>query len=87
MAETAGISKQAVGERLVELSSLGLVETVPDPLDGRAVLVQLTARGREVRRASDEAIRRMERAWARQVGADRYRVFREVLDELSGATD
>lgn len=84
IAGAAGISKQAVGERLGELSSLGLVELVPDPRDGRALLVQLTPRGHEARRASNEAIRRMERAWARQVGADRYRVFREVLDELTG---
>lgn len=85
LARGAWISKQAIGQRVKELEQLGWVTVGPDPDDGRAVRVRRTAEGDRVRRGAVGAIRRMEQDWADQVGAARYRVFREVLDELGSA--
>ncbi len=76
------ITKQAVGQRVREMEELGLVETEPDPDDGRAIIVRRTTAGDRVAEAILHDIDEMERAWAREVGEERYAVFRAVLDEL-----
>ena len=48
LAEHANIAIQAMGELVTYLAERGYVERVPDPSDGRAKLVRLTARGWEV---------------------------------------
>ena len=82
LAQGAWITKQAMGQRVRDLQERGWVDVVADPADGRAVLVRRTAQGDRVRRAALGAIRAMEEQWSDQVGAERYRVFRSVLDEL-----
>ncbi|HKJ54483.1 MAG TPA: MarR family winged helix-turn-helix transcriptional regulator [Nitriliruptoraceae bacterium] len=76
------ITKQAVGQRVRELEELGLVETHPDPDDGRAIIVSRTTAGDRAAEAILDAIDEMERAWAQEVGEERYAVFRAVLDDL-----
>lgn len=76
------ITKQAIGQRVRELEELGLVETHPDPDDGRAIIVRRTTAGDRVAEDILDAIDEMERAWALEVGQERYAVFRAVLDEL-----
>lgn len=46
VASRAGVTKQAVGQLVDELESLGYVTRVPDPTDARARLVVFTERGR-----------------------------------------
>ena len=87
LAEGAWITKQSLGERIREMESLGLVTTTPDPGDGRARLVRRTARGTKVRAVTESAIAAMEAEWAPRVGADRFAVFRSVLEELAASTD
>ena len=77
------ISKQAIGMRIQELVSLGLVVVEPDPSDRRATLVRCTQAGEEVRDRTLESIVDIERTLRAQVGDDRYEVFRSVLDELA----
>lgn len=76
------ITKQAIGKRLRELEELGWVSLVPDPSDGRALIVRRTRKGDRVRAAARSAIHAMEEEWSAAVGADRYATFRAVLDEL-----
>lgn len=83
LAEGATISKQAVGQRIRDLAQRGWVVLRPDPTDGRALLVHRTEEGAEIRRQVRQAIGALEAEWADSVGAERYAVFREVLDELS----
>ena len=83
LAEGATISKQAVSQRIRELVARGWVELHPDPSDGRALLVHRTSDGDDVRGRLREAIRALESEWAGVVGAERYAVFRSVLDELA----
>lgn len=43
LARRMGISKQAVGQLVDELTGMGLLERVPDPADGRAKLIRFAA--------------------------------------------
>jgi DNA-binding MarR family transcriptional regulator len=45
LARRVDVSKQAIGQALADLAAQRLVELVPDPSDGRARLVRLTASG------------------------------------------
>jgi DNA-binding MarR family transcriptional regulator len=58
------------------------VETVPSPADRRAKLIRRTAKGDEVTRTIRALVTRVEARWRREVGAERYAVFRAVLSEL-----
>lgn len=77
------ITKQAVGQRVRELVELGLVVVEPDPGDGRATRVRRTAEGDRVRDRTLAGALDVERELRDQVGADRWAVFRDVLDELA----
>src|SRR4051794_41987262 len=47
IARRAGISRQAVGQTVAQMKSLGLVKLAPDPTNRRAPLGQPTAKGRK----------------------------------------
>jgi DNA-binding MarR family transcriptional regulator len=85
LADGAWISKQAIGKRIQDLEARGLVRVGPDPSDGRAVLVHRTGEGERARASIRAQIRDLEEDLSAQVGPERYRVFREVLDELAGS--
>jgi DNA-binding MarR family transcriptional regulator len=82
LAERAGYTKQAVGEVVVDLEGLGYVERVPDPLDGRAKIIRLTARGREALQLARATFDEIERELGERVGEHRMATVREVLEEL-----
>ena len=48
LAEAAQLSKQTLGSILDQLERAGYVARIPDPADGRARLVTVTDRGREL---------------------------------------
>jgi DNA-binding MarR family transcriptional regulator len=76
------ISKQAIGQRVRELQELGLVTVQRDPHDRRATVVRRTSEGDRVLTHLTEGIADVERELRHEVGAARYDVFREVLDQL-----
>lgn len=80
------ISKQGLGQLVAQLVAGGYLESVADPADGRAKLVRRTARGDEVVRTIRTLLARVEARWRREIGAERYAVFREVLSELVAAS-
>ena len=49
LADRTGLDKSTVSRQVARLVELRLVERVPDPLDGRARIVQLTADGFRLR--------------------------------------
>jgi DNA-binding MarR family transcriptional regulator len=87
LAERSGFTKQAVGEAVDDLQRLGYVERVPDPSDGRAKLVRLTARGTAARMAGREILFDIEKRWAAQIGEERVAAIREALEALYAAED
>ncbi len=87
LADATQLSKQTLGSILDQLEGAGYVSRVPDPSDGRARLVAITERGRELVTLSLPVVQEMERAWARHLGPTRTRQLREALTELRELTD
>jgi DNA-binding MarR family transcriptional regulator len=85
LAERSGLTKQAVGEVVDHLEALGYVERVPDPLDGRAKIIRLTARGKEARQAAERIFEDIERRWGEEVGPERMAAMRETLEAVVSA--
>jgi MarR family transcriptional regulator, temperature-dependent positive regulator of motility len=78
LAEAAGMTKQSMGELVDHLERRGYVERCPDPRDGRAKIVVLTAKGRRGIEAAAELIAEIEGELARWMGKER-------LEELTGS--
>lgn len=81
LAESSGLTKQAVGEVVADLERLGYVERAPDPEDGRAKLIKLTALGGDAHATALRIFEEIEREWAERFGADRLEAMRELLEE------
>ena len=87
LAEASQVSKQTLGSILDQLERAGYVARVPDPSDGRARLVTVTAAGRELVAISLPVVQQMERAWTEHLGPTRSRQLLQALTELRGITD
>lgn len=83
LAEAAGISKQAVGQRIQELIDRGWMVLDRDPSDHRARIARRTQEGHRVHALLVAAIGSLEDEWRESVGADRYATFLDVLAELA----
>lgn len=83
LARRARVTRQAVAPRLREMTERRWIEQLPDPTDGRAVIVRRTPLGDDVLHLLESVIADIEQDWAAQVGAERYAVFRAVLDDLA----
>ena len=83
LAESSGLSKQAVGEVVDDLEKLGYVERAQDPQDGRAKVIRLTKRGADAHRTALEIFAEIERNWTERHGAERVRTMRELLEEIA----
>ena len=85
LAQQARVTKQTLGEIATDLERLGLLERVPDPSDGRAKLLRLTARGRAAQAAARAIFDDIESLWAERFGAERVALLRETLEEIVAA--
>ena len=83
LAERARMTKQSVGEVASDLERRGYVERVPDPSDGRAKIIRLTPRGREVQAIGRRLIADVERDWAERYGEERVAALREALEAIT----
>lgn len=82
LARRAGVTKQAMGKLVQEMSELGYVRTIPDPTDGRAKLVTYTRRGLVLARHIVEAAEVVEGQYEAVLGRRRLRELRALLAEL-----
>ncbi len=82
LARRAGVTKQAMMIVVDELEVRGLVRRTPDPEDGRAKVVRLTARGRTFAAECRRAVAAVEARTRRTLGGRRYEGLREALDLL-----
>jgi DNA-binding MarR family transcriptional regulator len=88
LAERAGMTKQAVGEVVSELEQVGYVERVPDPADGRAKIIKLTARGLEVWKLGYAVMDEIRGRWAERYGKERVDemvdLLMQIVDDAAG---
>jgi DNA-binding MarR family transcriptional regulator len=87
LADRAQIAKQTATALVDKLERAGYVERVPDPSDGRARLVRMTARAEAavpLARAEED---RIEAEWREHLGARRMQQLREALTALREITD
>jgi DNA-binding MarR family transcriptional regulator len=82
LAEKSGMTKQAFGEHVANVESLGYIVRVPDPEDGRAKLIVPTPRGREALILGRQVFADLEREWAEAIGVERVAGLRETLQEI-----
>jgi DNA-binding MarR family transcriptional regulator len=82
LARRAGVTKQAMMVVVDELEVRGLVRRTPDPDDGRAKVVRLTARGRTCAAECRRAVAAVEARARRSLGGRRHDGLREALELL-----
>ena len=87
LAAWAGMTKQQLSLLADELVGLGYLERAPDPADGRARIVRLTAGGEAAFTLVREINARIEAEWAARFGDDRLRSLRRELEDLLRALD
>jgi DNA-binding MarR family transcriptional regulator len=87
LAAQARVAKQSAAFLVEQLEAAGYVERVPDPTDGRARLVRLTARAGKVVSAANAEVERVLSEWADHVGADRLGQVYDVLRDLREVGD
>jgi DNA-binding MarR family transcriptional regulator len=87
LAEAAQLTKQTVGFLVDALERAGYVERKPDPRDGRARLVCISARGRAAVEASKPVVAEVEAQWAAHLGPRKMAHLREALTALREITD
>lgn len=87
LADRAGVTKQTASLLVAALEREGLVERVPDPEDGRARLIRLSARGREAAQRAMEVVVGVESEWTAHLGPELTERLREALVRLSEVTD
>lgn len=91
LAHRVGMTRQAMAELVDYLVAHGYLERVPDPSDGRALLVRRTERGWAVNRVARRVVEEMQAEWARALGSDEFanllrllRRLAEVIDQPAG---
>ena len=83
LAECAEMTTQGCGQFVRQLAALGMVEVAVADHDARARRVRITPVGRDALARAAAVLKAYDDALAGRVGAERYRVFREVLEEVA----
>jgi DNA-binding MarR family transcriptional regulator len=82
LAARAGVTKGAMGQLVADCERIGLVTRLPDPVDARATIVELTKRGRALLDVSRRAGIRIEAEFAAAIGAEQGAALRNSLIAL-----
>jgi DNA-binding MarR family transcriptional regulator len=83
LAEQLQITKQSVNDLLGHLETHGYLTRQPDPNDGRARVVRLTAKGRQLQKTIHGQAQAAEQRIADTLGARRYTQLRHALEDLT----
>jgi DNA-binding MarR family transcriptional regulator len=87
LASRAQLSLAATSELVNDLVALGYLTRRPDPADGRAKLIDLTARGRALLTDAGDRVTDIERRWSKLVGAKDFTsmcaTMQRLLDHLN----
>jgi DNA-binding MarR family transcriptional regulator len=76
------ISRQALNYLLGQLEQLGYLERRPDPRDQRGKRIRVTERGQAAIGVIRDAVHEVEKAWAEQLGAERFAQLKTLLLDL-----
>jgi DNA-binding MarR family transcriptional regulator len=86
LADRAQLSLAATSELVNDLADLGYLTRRPDPADGRAKLIELTKRGRDLMTDAGNRVAAIERRWTALAGERNFtqmcRTMQRLLDEL-----
>lgn len=82
LAQRMGQHKQAVGQLVDEMVDMGFLQRVPDPADGRAVLVRFSAAGQAGMLQGLALLRELEAELARDLGVSAMRTLHDLLHRL-----
>jgi DNA-binding MarR family transcriptional regulator len=83
LAEQLQVTKQSVNDLLGHLDAHGYLTREPDPADGRARVVRLTAKGWKLQKAIHAQARTAEQRIADRLGRVRYAQLQRALEELT----
>jgi len=80
LADRLRVSRQAVAQAIAALERHGYVTRVPDPVDARARIIELTPRGRQALRVMRSNAVDLEKRWEQVLGRQRLDQLREIHD-------
>jgi len=83
MANRAGITKQSMSQFVRELEQHGYLARRPDPADGRAQLVLLTAKGRRAVSIAFDGLQQLQRHVEQTIGNREVELLHKLLAELA----
>lgn len=83
LSEQAQMTKQAMGYLISYLERQGYLERTPDSADGRATIITLTKRGKQVEVVANRIAAEIEDEWARLLGGDRLQELHQALSDLT----
>src|SRR6478752_5199258 len=79
LARRLDISKQAISQTIAELELMDVVETIPDPSDGRARLARFTDKGKTAILQGLGVLREIETEMERAIGTSMFESLHEAL--------
>ena len=83
LADVLFMTKQGVGQFVTQLQGSGHLQVRTDEQDRRKRLVARTVLGDQIVKDMNQTIATLEQHWQQQVGAERYRTFRDVLRQIT----
>ena len=82
VADRLRVTRQAVAQAMTALERHGYVARVPDPVDARARLIELTPRGRRALRVMRSSAVDVESQWQQTLGPHKLQQLKETLQIL-----
>ena len=83
IAEATNMTRQSVSQFVNELETIGYVERIPDPADGRAVLIRFSTEGLVVMRYALQVKHEIESEVAKQLTANGYAALIDALKTIA----
>jgi len=84
LAQSAGMSKQAMGDLVTQCEQWGLVQRIPEPKDGRARRIVYTVTGLGWLHAFEQAVAQTEAEFRQEVGSNATNVILLGLEAYIG---
>ncbi len=82
LADRLNVSRQAVAQAVAALERHGYVVRDPHPSDARALIIELSDRGRQALRVMRSNALDLEKRWRKTLGENRFEDLREILMAL-----